>query len=153
MSTGTLWGCCCSWCNTLCWSSLLKPRARETPSRWTCANLSREEDEMLPITVLATAAPVCDPALALGEFLTAPYWRLWGEFIPLNSLPGLTGYGWKWHGCYTKLLWRIGGKKFTFFSSEQCTSGRRAHWEHLCCYHPLKNTTCQHSPLGILNMH
>lgn len=111
MSTGTLWGCCCSWCNTLCWSSLLKPRARETPSRWTCANLSREEDEMLPITVLATAAPVCDPALALGEFLTAPYWGLWGEFIPLNSLPGLTGYGWKWHGCYTKLLWRIGGKK------------------------------------------
>lgn len=25
--------------------------------------------------------------------------------------------------------------------------------EHLHCYHPLKNTTCQHSPLGILNMH
>lgn len=34
--------------------------------------------------------------------------------------------------------WR---KTVRFFSSEKCTSGRTAHWEHLCCYHPLKNTT------------
>lgn len=69
---------------------------------------------LLPITVLATAAPACDPALALGELLTAPYWGLGEEFILLNHLPGVTGYRWKWHGCYTQLLWRIGEKQLGF---------------------------------------
>lgn len=40
---------------------------------------------MLPVTVLATAAPVYDPALAVAELPTAPYWGLWEEFIPLKG--------------------------------------------------------------------
>lgn len=92
---------------------------------------------LLLITVLATAAPVYDPALAVGELLTVPYWGLGEEFFLLNHLPGVTGYGWKWHGCYASYCGGLERNNDTFLLRE-CTSGRTALWEHLCCYYHWK---------------